>query len=54
MTGGKYSVVVIGAGVAGLAAAQRLTRELGDQVDVTILEGTDRIGGRVFTYMVWI
>ena len=39
-------VAIIGAGVAGLAAAQRL-RERG--VDVTVLEARDRIGGRVHT-----
>ena len=40
-------VVVIGAGVAGLAAA----RELRDaQFDVAILEARGRVGGRIFTY----
>lgn len=38
--------VVVGAGVAGLAAARRL-RERG--LDVTVLEARDRIGGRVWT-----
>jgi len=40
------SVIVIGAGVAGLAAACRLTRE---GFSVTVLEGRNRIGGRVWT-----
>src|SRR3984885_1522354 len=40
------SVIVIGAGVAGLAAAARLAES---GVSVTILEARDRIGGRVFT-----
>jgi len=40
------TVCVIGAGAAGLAAAQRL-REQG--VDVAVLEARDRIGGRVWT-----
>src|SRR5262245_9323597 len=40
------SVLVIGAGLAGLAAAKRLA-ESGMQV--TILEARDRIGGRVHT-----
>lgn len=39
-------VIVIGAGAAGLAAA----RELGARrFDVTVLEGRDRVGGRVWT-----
>ncbi|MGA9470816.1 MAG: NAD(P)/FAD-dependent oxidoreductase [Terriglobales bacterium] len=41
------SVIVIGAGVAGLAAAARLAES---GVSVTILEARDRIGGRVFTH----
>ncbi len=39
-------VVVVGAGVAGLAAAQRL--EVAD-VEVTVLEARERLGGRVWT-----
>ncbi len=42
----SINVVVIGAGVAGLAAAQRL-RNVG--VNVTVLEARNRIGGRVWT-----
>jgi monoamine oxidase len=40
------SVIIVGAGVAGLAAATRLVNA---GHDVTILEGRDRIGGRVDT-----
>ena len=40
------SVIVIGAGVAGLAAAGRLARA---GVPVTILEARNRIGGRLWT-----
>lgn len=43
----KAQVVVVGAGLAGLAAAQRL-RESGIE-DVVILEAQERIGGRVHT-----
>jgi len=39
-------VIVIGAGIAGLSAAYRLTQA---GVDVVILEARDRIGGRVHT-----
>jgi monoamine oxidase len=39
-------VVIVGAGVAGLAAARALTTS---GVDVAVLEARDRIGGRIFT-----
>jgi monoamine oxidase len=39
-------VIVIGAGMSGLAAADALTR---DGVEVTVLEATDRVGGRVWS-----
>ncbi len=39
-------VLVIGAGIAGLAAARELQ---GQGVQVTVLEGRDRIGGRIHT-----
>ncbi len=42
----SFDVIVVGAGVAGLAAA----RALADQgVDVVVVEARDRIGGRVHT-----
>src|SRR5579864_8474075 len=40
------SVIIVGAGMAGLAAAQELGRA---GLSVCILEARDRIGGRVFT-----
>ena len=40
------SVLIIGAGAAGLAAAQRLARA---GVRVTILEARERLGGRIHT-----
>ena len=43
------AVVVVGAGLAGLAAAGHLTRH---GVDVTVLEASDGVGGRVRTDLV--
>src|SRR5262245_54412588 len=40
------TVAIIGAGVAGLAAARRLALS---GVDVTLLEARERIGGRTWT-----
>jgi monoamine oxidase len=47
MTGEPTDVVVIGAGMAGLAAAGRLSAA---GLRVTALEARDRIGGRVHTF----
>jgi monoamine oxidase len=43
----KHSCIVLGAGLAGLAAAHRLT-EKGWQV--TVIEARERLGGRVFSH----
>jgi len=43
------TVVVVGAGLSGLAAARHLTRH---GVGVTVLEGSDAVGGRVRTDVV--
>ncbi len=43
-------VVVVGAGVSGLSAGRYLQDFAG--FDVTLLEGSDRIGGRVKTFEV--
>ena len=41
-------IAIIGGGIAGLAAAYRLAREMPD-ARVTLLEGTDRLGGKIVT-----
>ncbi|CAL4954838.1 unnamed protein product [Urochloa decumbens] len=45
----KPRVVIVGAGVAGLAAAHRLCAAGGDRFDVTVVEAGARAGGRVLT-----
>ncbi|MEM6326449.1 MAG: NAD(P)/FAD-dependent oxidoreductase [Bacteroidota bacterium] len=45
------SVLIVGAGVAGLAAADRL--RMSGYTAVTILEARDRTGGRVWTSHAW-
>lgn len=47
---GPVDVIVVGAGVSGLAAARQL-QDAG--VKVLVLEGRDRIGGRVWTDRTW-
>ena len=42
----KPQVLIIGAGMAGLGAAEKLVAA---EVDVTILEARDRVGGRTVT-----
>lgn len=45
----RAQVVIVGAGLAGLAAAQRLFEGDATTRDVVILEAQDRVGGRVHT-----
>jgi len=42
-------VAVVGGGVSGLAAAYRLRALLGPDAELTVIEGTDRIGGKLRT-----
>lgn len=50
VTANPKKVVVIGAGLAGLAAARQLA---GQGHQVTILEGRTRVGGRTWTSALW-
>ena len=43
----KDTVVIIGGGLSGLAAARKLVREGKDMFNVLLLEATDKLGGRV-------
>jgi phytoene dehydrogenase-like protein len=45
----KHDVIIVGAGLAGLSCAVRLTRA---GLSVVVLEATDRVGGRVRTDVV--
>ncbi|XP_062219368.1 polyamine oxidase 1-like [Phragmites australis] len=49
MVAKKPRVVIVGAGVAGLTAAQRLCGGGGDRFEVTVVEAGDCAGGRVLT-----
>ena len=46
----KPKIVIVGGGIAGLAAASRLYRS--GFVNVTILEASDRLGGRIHSLKV--
>lgn len=50
ITGQVGSVIVVGAGAAGLAAAHKLTTY---GISVTVVEARDRLGGRVWTDHRW-
>ncbi|KAF0916710.1 hypothetical protein E2562_011560 [Oryza meyeriana var. granulata] len=49
MVAKKPRVVVVGAGISGLAAAQRLCGAGGDRFEVTVVEAGARVGGRILT-----
>jgi protoporphyrinogen oxidase len=46
----KKSVIVLGAGLSGLTAARKILEDNPDiNLEVTVLEGLDRVGGRTKT-----
>ncbi|KAK8935971.1 putative polyamine oxidase 5 [Platanthera zijinensis] len=47
--GKKLRVVIVGAGMAGLAAARRLHASARDFFDLIVVEAGDRVGGRLLT-----
>ncbi|MFB4265029.1 protoporphyrinogen oxidase [Nonomuraea sp. GTA35] len=47
MEGNRAHVVIVGAGISGLAAAWYLRQGAGDHIRVTVLEGSSRIGGKL-------
>ncbi|MFC4009670.1 protoporphyrinogen oxidase [Nonomuraea purpurea] len=47
MEGNQAHVVVVGAGISGLAAAWYIRQGAGERVKVTVLEGGPRIGGKL-------
>ena len=54
MTEEKQKVVVLGGGITGLAAAFYLQKEVKEKklpVDVTLVEATHRVGGKIQTVM---
>lgn len=46
----KRTVVIVGAGLAGISAARTLNED--DRFDVKILEASNRTGGRIFTSVI--
>jgi oxygen-dependent protoporphyrinogen oxidase len=42
-------VVIVGGGISGLATAHYLHRRLGNQVRLTLVEGSSRLGGKIST-----
>ncbi|MER2224283.1 MAG: NAD(P)-binding protein, partial [Rhodococcus sp. (in: high G+C Gram-positive bacteria)] len=49
MTTTRPSVAVIGGGISGLVAAYRLRRSLGSDADITVVDDSPRLGGKLRT-----
>ena len=45
----KPKIVVIGAGLSGLTAAEKILAQKQTNIDVIVLEAMDRVGGRTQT-----
>ena len=45
----RTRVTIVGGGISGLTTAYFLHRRLGDEVQITVVEGTDRLGGKIST-----
>src|SRR5690349_9020652 len=46
---GRVRIVVIGGGIAGLAAAHRVRELAGDSVEILIVDRAQRLGGKIRT-----
>lgn len=45
----KLKIAILGAGISGLSAAWYLQKRYGDEIDITIFEANDRVGGWIYT-----
>ncbi len=45
--GPRGHVVIVGGGIAGLAAAHKIARDVGQDIAITVLEASSQIGGKV-------
>ena len=45
----RTRVTIVGGGISGLTTAYFLHRRLGDDVQITVVEGSDRLGGKIST-----
>ena len=52
MVQAQQKVVIVGAGFAGITAARTLLEEGGNRVSATVLEASNRLGGRAHSAQV--
>lgn len=48
----KLKIAILGAGISGLSAAWYLQKRYGDEIEITIFEANDRVGGWIHTRVV--